>query len=159
MPRHRRFRKRKIPETPQSTRWAALVREKGTVSRMSKGVVDVAYGVVVDDTGRVLLGDRADGQGWNLPGGLCEPGESPAEAVIRETFEETGLHVIPTTLVSIEDRRPDKNETVWIFTTVAIGGNVTRSDEMRRIDWFDPDQLPDLTLPRHAARINRSISC
>ncbi len=31
---------------------------------------------------------------WEFPGGKCEPGELPVEAVERECFEETGLHVV-----------------------------------------------------------------
>jgi 8-oxo-dGTP diphosphatase len=31
---------------------------------------------------------------WEFPGGKCEPGELPVEAVERECFEETGLHVL-----------------------------------------------------------------
>ena len=30
---------------------------------------------------------------WEFPGGKCEPGELPAQAVARECLEETGLHV------------------------------------------------------------------
>ena len=32
---------------------------------------------------------------WEFPGGKCEPGETPAEAVVRECLEETGLVVRP----------------------------------------------------------------
>ncbi|MCE8163966.1 MAG: dTMP kinase [Candidatus Moeniiplasma glomeromycotorum] len=31
--------------------------------------------------------------GWNFPGGKIEPGESPEEAAVRETFEETNLKI------------------------------------------------------------------
>ncbi len=33
---------------------------------------------------------------WDLPGGAREPGESPSECVIRETWEELGLEYAPT---------------------------------------------------------------
>jgi 8-oxo-dGTP pyrophosphatase MutT (NUDIX family) len=35
---------------------------------------------------------------YKFPGGGIEPGEDPAEAMIRETREETGLVVIPETI-------------------------------------------------------------
>jgi 8-oxo-dGTP diphosphatase len=32
---------------------------------------------------------------WTLPGGGIEHGEDPREAVVREVYEETGLHIAP----------------------------------------------------------------
>lgn len=56
-----------------------------------------AYGVLTDDAGRVLLtrsSERSDVVGtWYLPGGGVEHGEAPADAVVREFAEETGLTV------------------------------------------------------------------
>jgi ADP-ribose pyrophosphatase YjhB (NUDIX family) len=56
-----------------------------------------AYGVLTDDAGRVLLtrsSERSDVVGtWYLPGGGVEHGEAPADAVVREFAEETGLAV------------------------------------------------------------------
>ena len=46
------------------------------------------------DKGRVLLIHKKTGLGAgliNAPGGRIEPGESPAEAAVRETREETGM--------------------------------------------------------------------
>src|SRR4030095_2821838 len=46
-----------------------------------------------DDQMRLLLCLHADKKVWVAPGGLIEPGEHPADAAIRETWEETGLVV------------------------------------------------------------------
>jgi 8-oxo-dGTP pyrophosphatase MutT (NUDIX family) len=54
-----------------------------------------------DAEGRVLLARHADAQRWVLPGGAIEPGESPADAALREMWEETGLLVRLTSLVGV----------------------------------------------------------
>jgi ADP-ribose pyrophosphatase YjhB (NUDIX family) len=50
-------------------------------------------GVIYDAQSRVLLvRQTADGL-WSTPGGVIEPEETPATAVVREVREETGLEV------------------------------------------------------------------
>jgi 8-oxo-dGTP pyrophosphatase MutT (NUDIX family) len=44
-----------------------------------------------DADGRVLLARHSEGGVWLLPGGAIEPTEVPADAAVREMFEETGL--------------------------------------------------------------------
>lgn len=66
-------------------------------------------GVVHDDRGRLLLIRRANepAQGlWSIPGGRVEQGESDPEAVVREVREETGLDVVPETLIGVVTRGP-----------------------------------------------------
>jgi ADP-ribose pyrophosphatase YjhB (NUDIX family) len=46
-----------------------------------------------DEEGRVLLVRNAGSTLWSTPGGIIEPFESPADAAVRETWEETGLVV------------------------------------------------------------------
>jgi 8-oxo-dGTP diphosphatase len=41
---------------------------------------------------------------WSLPGGALELGETTAEGVAREVFEETGLHVQPVAIAATLDR-------------------------------------------------------
>ncbi len=56
---------------------------------------------IQDDGGRVLLARHAEGDHWLLPGGSVEPGETPADAAVREAWEETGLFVNLTRLVGV----------------------------------------------------------
>jgi 8-oxo-dGTP pyrophosphatase MutT (NUDIX family) len=65
-----------------------------------------ACAVVVDDRGHVLLGRRADTGEWALPAGAIDPGEQPAEAAIREVYEETGVHVVVERLAGVAVREP-----------------------------------------------------
>ncbi|MDR7380798.1 NUDIX hydrolase [Promicromonospora iranensis] len=54
-----------------------------------------AYAVITDDQGRMLLPHWSEHRhsGWTMPGGGVDPGEHPADAAVREVFEETGYHV------------------------------------------------------------------
>jgi 8-oxo-dGTP pyrophosphatase MutT (NUDIX family) len=50
--------------------------------------------VVLDERGRVLLHRHKRLGIWLQPGGHLDPGESPAQAAVRETSEETGLEAV-----------------------------------------------------------------
>jgi ADP-ribose pyrophosphatase YjhB (NUDIX family) len=54
-----------------------------------------------DAQGRVLVVRHSEGDVWLLPGGAIEPTEVPADAAVREMFEETGLLVRLTRLVGV----------------------------------------------------------
>ena len=54
-----------------------------------------------DAAGRVLLARHAEGDVWLLPGGTVEPGETPADAALREMWEETRLVVRLTAIVGV----------------------------------------------------------
>lgn len=55
----------------------------------------------LDAEGRVLCGLHADKNLWVLPGGLVEPGEHPADAAVRETWEETGMIIEPVGILGV----------------------------------------------------------
>jgi 8-oxo-dGTP pyrophosphatase MutT (NUDIX family) len=54
-----------------------------------------------DEAGRVLLARHVETGLWGLPGGSVEPGETPADAAVREMWEETGVLVRLTRLVGV----------------------------------------------------------
>jgi 8-oxo-dGTP diphosphatase len=110
-----------------------------------------ACGVVVDDRGLVLLGRRADTGRWALPAGAVDPGEQPAEAAVREVFEETGVRIAVQRLAGVALREaiyPNGDLcqylTVW-FRCRPVGGRaVVNDEESTAVDWFSFDALPDL---------------
>ena len=55
----------------------------------------------IDDRERILLMHFKDTAKWGLPGGVVEPHEHPSEAAVREMWEETGLHVRLTGILSV----------------------------------------------------------
>jgi 8-oxo-dGTP pyrophosphatase MutT (NUDIX family) len=57
--------------------------------------------VIFDIRGRLLLGRNAESTIWVAPGGAIDPGELPADAVARETWEETGLFVRPLAIIGV----------------------------------------------------------
>ena len=68
---------------------------------MSKKFIDVAAGLILSSDGKLLLaqrpGDKHWSGWWELPGGKIEPGESPAQALVRELEEELGIEVTQST--------------------------------------------------------------
>src|SRR3989338_9958573 len=66
-----------------------------------------AYGVVIKDDHLLLNGFH---EGWLLPGGGVEKGESVKEALVREITEETGLIIKPGRLLNLQESFAMANE-------------------------------------------------
>src|SRR3954466_14897359 len=64
-------------------------------------VVPSAFVAVRGRGGRLLLVRRCDSGTWELPGGRVDIGETAAAAAVRETAEESGVHVQVTELVGV----------------------------------------------------------
>ena len=96
----------------------------------------------------LLVHERKHGQRWYLPAGRVEPGETFAEAAVRETREEAGIDVVLDGVVRVEhsphvtdgarmrtvfvghpsDRRPPKQ----VADDETLGAAWVRLDELDR---------------------------
>ena len=56
---------------------------------------------IVRDGERILLVQECESGLWSTPGGALELDDTPANAVIREVYEETGLVVEPTRIFGV----------------------------------------------------------
>jgi 8-oxo-dGTP pyrophosphatase MutT (NUDIX family) len=83
---------------------------------------------VFDKSGRLLLGEDAETGLWTFPGGAVDPNEHPADAAVRECFEETGLLVKPERIVGVfggpEFLIHYRNGDVTYYTTVAFEASI-----------------------------------
>jgi 8-oxo-dGTP pyrophosphatase MutT (NUDIX family) len=116
---------------------------------------DVAAAVVTDGEDRVLLMWRhrflTDRWAWELPMGLIEPGESPAEAAAREVEEETGWR--PSGLQELVYSEPaagimDSGHHVFRATTAVRIGEPTERNESDRIEWIPLAEVPAMIARR-----------
>jgi len=85
--------------------------------------------------------------GYAFPGGHIEEGESLAESVIREVYEETGLTIAAPKLVAVKDWEPDEGirYIVFCYKATEFTGKLRSSDE-GEVSWVEKDQLEKLDL-------------
>ena len=82
---------------PLSPYIRALRQKIGTARLLLPSVTALLF----DESGSLLLVRQRDSELWSTPGGVIEPDERPADAVVRETWEETGLHVVPRRIAAV----------------------------------------------------------
>jgi len=115
-----------------------------------------------DDAGRVLLVKPTYKEGWDLPGGYVEPGETPTEGCEREINEELGLERRVGRLLVV-DWAPSPNEgdkVLFIFE----GGSIESEGELHlpaaelsEVRYFDPEQLSIALNARLTQRVSEAI--
>jgi 8-oxo-dGTP pyrophosphatase MutT (NUDIX family) len=116
-----------------------------------------AHAAVTNSSGDLLLCRRTDDDQWSLPGGIIEPGEQPADAVVREVHEEAGIVVDPVSLalvdVSPTFTYPSGDRAQYldlIFRRRHVSGHARVADtESTAIEWFSPRKLPVLDRYQH----------
>jgi 8-oxo-dGTP diphosphatase len=116
------------------------------------GVVIPCVGAVIrDDQGRLLLVKRGHEPGaglWSLPGGRIEPGETDAEALVREMREETGLEVEPGPLLGAVRRPAGAGALIDIrdYAAAVTGGTLIPGDDAADARWVSVAELDSLAI-------------
>jgi 8-oxo-dGTP pyrophosphatase MutT (NUDIX family) len=85
-------------------------------------VLPSVTGIIFDDHNRILLVRQTEGGAWSALGGAIDPEETPADAVVREVWEETGLYTKPLRLLGVYGgppclvTYPNGDRTVYVMT-------------------------------------------
>ena len=124
--------------------------------------------MLFNDEGKVFVGKRIDQtvEGWQMPQGGIDKGETPEKAALRELMEEVGTdkaeivgemqdwvtYDLPPHLVGVAFRGKYKGQRQkWFalrFTGKDADINLTAHEpEFSAFQWVSPDALPDLIVP------------
>lgn len=111
----------------------------------------VCVGAVARNGGRLLLvrrGHPPQAGRWSLPGGRVEPGETLAEAVVREVAEETGLEVVCDEMVGWVERSGDGYHFVILdfWVTVLDPAPAVAGDDAADVAWVPLDEVAGIPL-------------
>jgi 8-oxo-dGTP diphosphatase len=107
----------------------------------------LVVGAAIVRDGRVLATRRTSppqARGlWELPGGKVEPGEEPADALVREIGEELGCEVRVTGALDGQQQVGD-GFTLHVLCAVLVVGEPT-PHEHDALRWLGPDELDAVT--------------
>ena len=102
--------------------------------------VEGANVYATDAAGRILVVRPTYANEWMLPGGRVERGETPHEAAVRETREETGLEVVLDRIALVDARWA--RGTSFVFAGHVIGGELEpQLGEISEVGWLGRDEI------------------
>lgn len=113
--------------------------------------IRVSAAIITDDDGRVLVVRKNGTTRFMQPGGKPEPGENPAQTLIRELHEELGLRLAEEDLeplgsfVSAAANEPGHRVVADAFVVTAACADVVVQAELAELRWItmaDAETLP-----------------
>ena len=125
--------------------------------RFSRGATLGARAMVIDGKGRIFLIKHSYVEGWHLPGGGVETGETFLEALTRELAEEGNIQMtVPPALHGVFfNRRASRRDHVALFVVREFrqDGPPVPNHEIIEHGFFARDALPDDVSRATRARI------
>ena len=109
--------------------------------------------MIIEVGARIVLVRRKNPpEGWAIPGGFVEVGETVETAAVREALEETGLAVSLDTLLGVYSD-PARDPRFHTVSTVYVGhaeGEPSGADDAAEARLFSEDDLPSPIAFDHA---------
>ena len=122
---------------------STFLRETGNISPKC-----AASGAIFNKDGQILLIRRADDGKLTVPGGACNPGESPKETAVREVREETGLNVEAHKVIDVfcgkagTDNRVFTVHSTMYYCTI-VSGDFGPTLETTEVGFRNHKSVPD----------------
>jgi ADP-ribose pyrophosphatase YjhB (NUDIX family) len=102
--------------------------------------------IIIENNGGILLIKRKNPpEGWALPGGFVDYGESLESAAVREAKEETGLDVELTRQFHTysNPKRDPRHHTITTVFIAKAAGKAVAGDDAKEVGMFGRDALPE----------------
>lgn len=108
--------------------------------------VELTVLCLLEDGDRILLQNRVkkDWQGYALPGGHVEAGESFVDAAVREMREETGLTMLDPRLAGVKQFPTESGRYVVLLFKAAHWTGELRSSDEGEMEWIPYDRLSEI---------------
>lgn len=121
----------------------------------------IAQGILRDADGAVLLCELTYKREWDLPGGVVEPGESPAQGLVREVREELGITLAPQRLATVNWLPPWRgwdDACSFVFELGVLSPEQESSlhlqaNEIVAVHWCGPDAVAARAAPATATML------
>jgi ADP-ribose pyrophosphatase YjhB (NUDIX family) len=129
--------------------------------RLARPLTMGVRAVVLDEAGRVFLVRHSYLQGWHLPGGGVEVGETVLEALSRELREEGNIEMdsAPSLLGVYLNTFVTKRDHVLVYVVRAFAQTQHRDADWEIVEtgFFHVDKLPEATARASRARIEEAL--
>jgi 8-oxo-dGTP pyrophosphatase MutT (NUDIX family) len=124
----------------------------------------IAQGLIRNSAEEILLCELTYKQEWDLPGGVVDPNESPAQAVIREVQEEMQVEVSPRSLLAVNWLLPWRgwdDATLFVFDLGVDDDVIARARleprELLALHWCSLDEAERRAAP-YLTRLLRRLA-